>query len=67
MKVYYKENIGFFIFYTIFCTMLFVLCWFSYNPEECLNSKHIRVVAFMWVLVWIVCTINLLWFTKFKK
>lgn len=62
MKLYYKEWIRIFIFYTVLTVLLSIFFYFGYNPKTC--KQEICIIP---IIVWIICTIYLLKYTKFKK
>ena len=61
-KVYYKEQIGAFVFITLISVVLFFMMWYGYNPATCTQN-----IAYLAVFMWVVCTGYLLSHTKFKK
>jgi len=61
-KLYYKEFIPIFLFQTVMFAILFVMCWYGYNPEKCSQN-----IAYLNVFGWVICTVYILRQVKFKK
>lgn len=59
--VYWKENIGIFVFETIVFAALFLMVWFGHKPEVSRNMAHVVTVF------WAMCTMYIAWCSKWSN